>query len=72
VDTPGRKLLQETNAHHVIENRFGGKAEWWNIWVVVEISAEVNGFKVLSADFSSFILDKLVYVKGLVDWRADN
>jgi hypothetical protein len=43
-----------------------------NNWVVVEISAEVNGFKVLSADFSSFILDKLVYVKGLVDWRADN
>ncbi|MGF6317058.1 SMI1/KNR4 family protein [Pseudomonas frederiksbergensis] len=41
-------------------------------WSVVEISSEADGFKVLSADFSSFILDKLKYVKGLVDWRSDN
>jgi len=43
-----------------------------NDWAVVEISAEVGGFKKLSTDFSSFMLDKLTYVKGLVDWRADN
>jgi hypothetical protein len=41
-------------------------------WSVVEISSEADGFKVLSVDFSSFILDKLKYVKGLVDWRSDN
>jgi hypothetical protein len=41
-------------------------------WSVVEISSEADGFKVLSVDFSSFMLDKLKYVKGLVDWRAEN
>lgn len=41
-------------------------------WSVVEISSEADGFKVLSVDFSSFMLDKLKYVKWLVDWRADN
>lgn len=40
--------------------------------MVVENSAEVDGFKTLSADFSSFMLDKLKHDKGLVDWRADN
>ncbi|GID07702.1 SMI1/KNR4 family protein [Pseudomonas sp. 008] len=43
-----------------------------NGWAVVEISSEAGGFEVLSVDFSSFMLDKLKYVKGLVDWRADN
>ncbi|TNF80349.1 SMI1/KNR4 family protein [Pseudomonas sp. ICMP22404] len=43
-----------------------------NSWSVVEISSEVDGFKLLSMDFSGFILDKLRYVKGLVDWRAGN
>jgi hypothetical protein len=41
-------------------------------WSVVEISSESNGVKLLLADFSSFILDKLESIKGLIDWRADN
>ncbi|MGE7956731.1 SMI1/KNR4 family protein [Pseudomonas sp. NPDC089530] len=43
-----------------------------NNWSVVEISSEEDGFKVLSTDFSGFILDKLKYVEELVVWRADN
>ncbi|WP_235864997.1 hypothetical protein [Pseudomonas frederiksbergensis] len=31
VDKYGKEATRNYDAHHVIENKFGGKAEWWNI-----------------------------------------
>ena len=30
-DKYGNQATRNYDAHHVIENKFGGKAEWWNI-----------------------------------------
>ncbi|MCQ2999157.1 hypothetical protein NLO98_05235 [Pseudomonas syringae] len=30
-DGSGVERVRNYDAHHVIENKFGGKAEWWNI-----------------------------------------
>jgi filamentous hemagglutinin len=30
-DKNGNMKTRNYDAHHVIENKFGGKAEWWNI-----------------------------------------
>ncbi|MEE5061970.1 hypothetical protein V2J93_24570 [Pseudomonas alliivorans] len=31
IDKYGSQAIRNYDAHHVIENKFGGKAEWWNI-----------------------------------------
>ncbi|MGU9829621.1 hemagglutinin repeat-containing protein [Pseudomonas sp. LF242] len=31
IDKYGNQATRNYDAHHVIENKFGGKAEWWNI-----------------------------------------
>lgn len=41
-------------------------------WAIVELSAELDRAEVVCDDFSTFILNKLKYLEGLVDWRANN
>jgi len=41
-----------------------------NNWSIVEIDSEMDEVSVLADDFSSFILNQLIEVKGYVDWRA--
>lgn len=41
-------------------------------WRVVEISSELEDVDVLASNFSDFILERLKYVKALVDRRAEN
>lgn len=39
-------------------------------WQVVEISSELDGVDVLASNFSDFILERLRYIKSLVERRA--
>lgn len=41
-----------------------------NNWRVVEISSELDGVDVLASSFSDFILERLKYIKALIDRRA--
>lgn len=41
-----------------------------NNWSVVEIDPEIDEVSVVADNFSSFILNQLIEVKGYVDWRA--
>lgn len=41
-----------------------------NNWQVVEVSSELDGFEVLASNFSDFILEKLKYIKSMVERRA--
>lgn len=38
-------------------------------WAIVELDAEIDEVEVVSEDFSSFILNKLAYVKDLIERR---
>ncbi|WP_231998938.1 SMI1/KNR4 family protein [Pseudomonas cedrina] len=42
-----------------------------NNWSIVEIDSEIDEVRVLADNFSSFILNQLIEVKGYVDWRAE-
>jgi len=42
-----------------------------NNWSIVEIYSEIDEVRVLADNFSSFILNQLIEVKGYVDWRAE-
>ena len=43
-----------------------------NHWAIVELSAESDELEVVATSFSEFILEKLKYLEGVVDWRAEN
>lgn len=42
-----------------------------NNWSIVEIDSEIDEVAVLADNFSSFIRNQLIVVKGYVDWRAE-
>lgn len=41
-----------------------------NQWSIVEVGSEIDGFEPVSVSFSDFILEKLKYIKAMVDRRA--